>query len=281
MAAIESLTAEAIIAMVNQGTWPPTFDISTADLTALNSAMAVDVSLAATIFLHAKNSGSVTMAAGAFTFEASVDSTNGTDGTWFAVQAARTNANTVELLTPALGLAAGAGMLYAYKIGTAGLKWLRVRTSTAVTASSIATWTAIRSAEAVEPVPAVQVHPVTGSGTFLVSPATSTGYALVSAASTNGALIITGSKVVGECSVFNPTAALIYVKLYNKATAPTVGTDVPLVTIPVPVNGLVSLDLGQLGKRFTLGLGIAITAGPLSSDVAAVAVGAQVSLTYV
>lgn len=281
MAAIESLTAEAIIAMVNQGTWPPQFDISTSDLSALNSAMAVDVSKASTVFLHVKNSGTVTMAAGQFIFEASVDSTTGIDGTWFPVQAARTSANLAESVTGTLGLAAAAGMAYAWKMSVAGLKWIRVRTSTAVTASALATWTAIRSAEATEPVPAIATHAVTGSGTFLVSPSTSTGYALVTTASTNGALIITGSKVVGEITVFNPTAAVIYVKLYNKATAPTVGTDVPLVTIPVPINGLASLDMGQLGKRFTLGLGIAVTAGPLATDAVVVAAGAQVSLTYV
>lgn len=281
MAAIESLTASAIIAMINQGTWPPVFNIATADLSLINSTMPVDVGLASTVFMHVKNSGTVTMAAGQFIFEASVDSTNGTDGTWFPVQAARTSANLVESVTGTLGLAAAAGMAYAWKMSVAGLKWIRVRTTTAVTASSLATWTVIRSAEATEPVPTTQAHAVTGSGTFLVAPALSTAYSLVTAATTNAALVITGSKALGEIAISNVTAAIIYVKLYNKATAPTPGTDIPIMTIKVPIGETVLQEFGQLGKRFTLGLGIAVTAGAAATDVAATVAGAQISLTYI
>ena len=32
----------------------------------------------------------------------------------------------------------------------------------------------------------------------------------------------------------NPTATAAYLKLYNKASAPTVGTDVPVLTITLP-----------------------------------------------
>ena len=39
------------------------------------------------------------------TFEGSLDSTNGTDGTWFTLQAVRSNANTVETTTGVLAAA--------------------------------------------------------------------------------------------------------------------------------------------------------------------------------
>lgn len=281
MAMIESLTAEAIIAMFNQGTWPQDFPVLTSDLTSIGSALPIDVSMASSLTLSLKNSGTVTMAVGTFVFEASLDSTTGTDGTWFAIQASRSNANQVDsnLATP--GLAAGSGLAFAYRLSVAAYRWVRVRTTATVTASALATWTAVRGAYATEPLPAIQTHPVTGSGTFDTKPIAGTNYGLTSAASTNAAVVRNAAAQLFEISVFNPTAAIIYVKLYNKTTAPTVGTDVPIITIPVPINGLVALEFGAEGKRFSTGIGIAITAGPLATDVAAVAVGAQVSATYI
>ena len=60
----------------------------------------------------------------------------------------------------------------------------------------------------------------------------------------------------------NIGASPAYVKLYNKATAPVVGTDIPDMIIPVPaaaagVPGIAMLPIGFAGFRFALGLGIA------------------------
>ena len=67
-------------------------------------------------------------------------------------------------------------------------------------------------------------------------------------------------------------------KLYNKATAPTVGTDIPEMIIPIPaavggVPGVASLPIGFSGFRFPLGLGIAITRNAVHTDVTAVGAG--------
>ena len=61
-----------------------------------------------------------------------------------------------------------------------------------------------------------------------------------------------------------------YVKLYNKASAPTVGTDVPVLTIPVPAGGPVNLPFGATGHRFATGIALAITANAADSDTTAV-----------
>lgn len=260
---------------------PGLFPITTGALTTVASQLAVDVTDASNVVFHVKNTGSVTMAAGTFVFEGSVDSTNGIDGTWFGIQAVRSNANTIEVQAAALALVAGAGTLYAWEASVNATRWVRIRTTVAVTASAIATWSIVRGSYATEPIPAIQAHPVTGSGTFLVSPSTTVGYALVTAASTNAALIITGSKILTELTVANLTAAIIYVKLYNKATAPVPGTDIPLVTIPIPIGGFFEADFGSMGKRFALGLGIAVTGAAAATDTTAVAVGAQISATYI
>ena len=105
-----------------------------------------------------------------------------------------------------------------------------------------------------------------------------TPYFVNSAASTNGALILTGTSNVSSFYATNESATNAYVKLYNKATAPTVGTDVPEMTIPVPdaargVPGVAAIPIGFHGFRFALGLGIAITRYAVHTDTTAVGAG--------
>lgn len=119
------------------------------------------------------------------------------------------------------------------------------------------------------------VTAVTGAGT---PAAPATPYFVNSAATTNGALILTGTSGLQAFYATNTGAAAAFVKLYNKATAPTVGTDVPEMIIPVPaavsgVPGVAQVIPGFNGHRFALGLGIAITGGAADSDTTAVAAG--------
>lgn len=105
-----------------------------------------------------------------------------------------------------------------------------------------------------------------------------TPYFVNSLATTNGALVLTGTSGVPALYATNTGATPAFVKLYNKATAPTVGTDVPEMIIPVPaavsgVPGVAELSPGFNNYRFTLGLGIAITGGAADTDTTAVAAG--------
>lgn len=119
------------------------------------------------------------------------------------------------------------------------------------------------------------VTAVTTAGTPL---APATPYFVNSLASTNGALILTGTSGLQALYATNIGATAAFVKLYNKATAPTVGTDVPEMVIPVPaavagVPGVVQIIPGFNGYRFALGLGIAITGAVADADTTAVAAG--------
>ena len=243
-------------------------------LTASGTALPCDVTDASNVVLHLKNTGSAAMAAGAFIFEGSNDSTDGTDGTWFTLQAVRSDSNTIETGRATSSLAAGAGQAYAWELSINSVRWFRIRCTTTLTTNAQATWSIVRGSYATEPIPAIQAHGITG--TVAVTQPTGTEFSLVTAASTNATLVAAGSIGLNEITISNLTAAIIYVKLYNKATAPTVGTDVPRVTIPVPIGGLVAIEFGNLGKRFPLGLGLAVTAGAAATDTAAVAVGAQI-----
>ena len=138
---------------------PPTVG----DLTKGGDAVFCDVRRASNVVYHMRNAGTVTMTAGTFSFEASLDSTNGSDGTWFGVQAARSNANIAATTTSASNIAVGAGDTYAWEASVNGYRWFRVRCSTAVTNNSIARWTLQPGSYATEPLPVNQVSSVTAN----------------------------------------------------------------------------------------------------------------------
>lgn len=140
-------------------------------------------------------------------------------------------------------------------------------------------------ATATEPVLADgQVGPLTANldGRLRVAsnPVVPSAYALTTAATTNAAVVKSSAGNLFEVSVFNSTAATVYVRLYNKASAPTVGTDVPIVVIPVPTNTLANIEFGVLGKRFAAGIAIAVTGAAANNDTTAVAAGALISASY-
>lgn len=114
---------------------------------------------------------------------------------------------------------------------------------------------------------------------------TGTTYNLVTAATTNAASVKSTAGNLFELTISNPTATAAYVKLYNKASAPTVGTDVPVLTIPVPATaagvGTVTLNLGILGKRFATGIAIAVTGAAVATDTTATVAGIQINGTYI
>ena len=248
--------------------WPETVGLTNT----VGATLATDVSRASNVTLHLKNVGTATMSAGTFVFEASVDSTDGVNGTWFGIQAARTNSNTIETQLASPGAAAGAGLAWAYEASVNAYQWLRIRCTTAPTANAQAQWTIIRGAYATEPIPALQSHGVTGT----VSPPTPSAYSAVTAASTNAAVVKSSAGTLFGVSLSNPTATACHVKFYNKTTAPVVGTDVPVLTIPVPANSSQQVPLGSLGLRFTSGIGIAVTAGIAATDTAAAVAGVQI-----
>ena len=82
----------------------------------------------------------------------------------------------------------------------------------------------------------------------------------------------------------NRAAAEKYVKLYDKASAPVVATDVPLITLGIPAAGYIGLGdiVGTYGMRFSLGIAYAITGAYANTDATATAVGdVDMNLLYV
>jgi hypothetical protein len=104
----------------------------------------------------------------------------------------------------------------------------------------------------------------------------------LSAATTNSTLVNAGPTLLKMLVSVNTTTTLYYLKLYNKATAPTCGTDTPLWTVPVPygasnAGGGVAIPAPD-GLQFPLGLGLCLTGGIADNDTTSAATGVAINL---
>jgi len=102
---------------------------------------------------------------------------------------------------------------------------------------------------------------------------TATGFRLVSAASTNATSLKASAGTLYTLTAFNLNAAVRYLKLYNKASSPTVGTDTPVATfaIPAATTGAGFTISFPFGFDFGTGIAYATTTGAADSDTGAVA----------
>lgn len=107
-------------------------------------------------------------------------------------------------------------------------------------------------------------NPIAGAGGLLAAP-------IITAATTNPTVVKAAPGRVFGLSLTNKSAAYRYFKLFNKATAPTVGTDAAQAVYSVPPGASLSVSLADIGMSFTLGIGYCITAGPTNADVVVVA----------
>jgi hypothetical protein len=109
-------------------------------------------------------------------------------------------------------------------------------------------------------------------------------YKLISLASTNANVVKASKSNLSSIIAIGLTSDVRYLKFYNKATAPTVGTDVPVLTIPIPANtqGAGLAISFKDSVEFDLGIGIAITSGSSDNDTGAIGAGdVIVNLIYV
>lgn len=98
---------------------------------------------------------------------------------------------------------------------------------------------------------------------------------VVAAASTNATSLKASAGQVYGYEFTNKSATLAYVKLFNKASAPTVGTDVPTRIIAVPAGGVRQFTT-NIGIPFSTGIAYCIVNGAtgyLDADTTAVAAG--------
>jgi hypothetical protein len=145
-------------------------------------------------------------------------------------------------------------------VGNVGMSRASSSAPTAVTANQpVAPWRNLNGAAA----------------SYLVADDGATGCTpgkIVSAATTNATVIKASAGNLYYVHAANTNAAARYLKFYNKATSPTVGTDTPVLVLTLPPSGGGGADLGAaVPMAFSTGLSFAITTGAADSDTAAVA----------
>lgn len=101
----------------------------------------------------------------------------------------------------------------------------------------------------------------------------STSRLLSSANTTNGTLVKNSRSNLHRVHGYCAASAPIFLKLYDKASAPTVGTDVPVITIRLANGAYFDHSWGSRGRGFDLGIGYAITGVAADNDTTAIASG--------
>lgn len=89
---------------------------------------------------------------------------------------------------------------------------------------------------------------------------------IVSSANSNNATSAKASAgTVYNISGYNSNAAVRYLKLYNKASAPTVGTDTPILTLPLPPTAPFNFPFAT-GMYFGTGIAYGMVTGSADAD---------------
>jgi hypothetical protein len=92
----------------------------------------------------------------------------------------------------------------------------------------------------------------------------------VAAATTNATSVKASAGALYGYVLSNKSTEVRYVKLYNKASAPTVGTDTPFMTIMVPKETTLHFAV-PVGIAMNTGIAFAITKGAADANAEAVA----------
>lgn len=119
---------------------------------------------------------------------------------------------------------------------------------------------AASDASATEPLP-VKLEPYASGGC--------SNHRTISAATTNGTNVKASAGKIYGIKVSNANAAARFLKLYDKATAPTVGTDTPIATYYLKAGELTIIEF-PTGKVFSTGIGFGLTGAVGDADTTAV-----------
>ncbi|CAB5155703.1 hypothetical protein UFOVP149_24 [uncultured Caudovirales phage] len=222
--------------------------------------------------------GGATITAGAVTFECTNDPTN-TAGRPLPFR----DAESVTSVSGASAVTVTSGFVKLYQIAITA-RYVRARISTAFTGGATGA-RIIAEMEVETPSYDLGTQAVAITGTPNVNLTSSTAptvHTLNSAATTNATSVKATAGRLFSVAVSNQNAAARFVKLYNKASAPTVGTDIPVMVIPLAASSAQVIDFGAFGSQFALGIAYAITGLIADADTTVVTAGdTKVSMMYI
>jgi hypothetical protein len=190
--------------------------------------------------------------------------------TWTPLYSMGHSGGATATMAPGAGVA-NTGVIFTASIGPA-VTSVRARVTTGPTSAQGMTVKLVSGSA-----PAVSLGTLYGTPSVSVtqiSAGASGGWSVVrrfSTADTNIAVIKGSAGQIGGWYCQNTTAAVKYLKLYNKTTNPTIGTDVPAMTVPLPVG--FSQSMPYTGIAFGTGMSMAIVGGYLDADATALATG--------
>lgn len=98
---------------------------------------------------------------------------------------------------------------------------------------------------------------------------TSVARLVSAAASVNATVVKSSAGRVYRIRGYNAAAAVRYLKLYSKTTAPTVGTDTPVVTLALAPTSAFDVDFGAIGYYIGTGIGYGLTTAAADADTTA------------
>lgn len=119
------------------------------------------------------------------------------------------------------------------------------------------------------------------SATAANGPAFTVAALAAALATTNAALVKASAGRVAKLTGYNAASTPRYLRLFNKATAPTVGTDTPFFTLPLAPLQAFQFDVSAWGLSFSTGIGYAITAAAPALDATACAAGDVTALSII
>lgn len=224
---------------------------------------------------------------GALSIQTTVDGTN-----WATISDATAITN---ISTGAQAATIASATQAQFSCAVEGLAKVRVTGLAAMTGTATVTMKAVTAAPLVtlgNPLPtgANVIGAVTASGTWTVQPGNtanttawlieqrtgttngSTTSTVNAAATTNATNLKATAGMIYGISAMNASAAIKYVRIYNKATAPTVGTDIPILVVAIPATSSKEIVF-PMGLKLATGIGYAITGAAAATDATAVAAG--------
>jgi len=101
------------------------------------------------------------------------------------------------------------------------------------------------------------------------------------ATTTNATLVKAGPGRVFKIRGYTGAPALRYLKIYNMESVPVVGTNKPLMTIPLRPSMEFDIDFGRYGLVCDVGIAFAITTGVSDLDATALTVNDVVGLNII
>lgn len=99
------------------------------------------------------------------------------------------------------------------------------------------------------------------------------------AATTNAGTAKASPGYLHAVTAYNAAASARYLKFYNKASAPTVGSNTPVLTIALPPAASFSFNFA--GLYFSAGIAFAMTTGAADADTGALTLADVVGLNIV